>query len=150
MGEKDMVYNVCRMKIHPRHHHESEINPQSKRESSIIPITLPPRPKLFITQLQKRLSHKPPSHIEQCRHQTQSGQLSFNFLKRRADRFGVRHIGADTQSFTAGLIDLVDDGSIVFGIAGEEDDGVERREFLGEGCTSSCVNGISKILQGVG
>lgn len=115
------------------------------REMLIIPVQLIPRRKFLLAQLQERFPYKTSADIEYCRRQTQAGQkFSLDSFERRAHRFRIRHVSADSYSFPARLVDLVHDGIIAFGLAGEKNNGIRRSKFSCERCTGafqSSMNG---------
>lgn len=122
------------------------------RWSNYLPLRLEPGRELLGRQLEERLAHETTSGVEHGRGERRAGELLRDLLEGGLDVLGVGEVDAEARGLAAGGVDLVDDGLVVGGVAGEHDDGVGFGEAAGNGGALfiSVSLYIATVCRGVG
>lgn len=115
-----------------------------KKEGNAARLPLPIRvhagQKLLFVQFQKRLPDESSPNIEYCCCQRCPSHLLIQFFKRSFHATRIRYVGTDADSLSARIFDFLDDGFVVFRLAGQQCDGIGL-------CELACYTGPSATIR---
>ena len=144
--EKEVIRTKFRKMLWGGTQNQTKKRKRAHKKNQNKPISFPPRPKLLLTQLQKRLPHKPAPHIKNPHRNLQRPSPPLPTLKHLSLLQALHHpphslritnIAPDPHRFPPRCPNLGNDGFVIGGRASEKDDGVGGGEFEGEGAGGS-------------